>query len=96
MLSEITLPDDYTGTLSQENKIIGDINDNFSLIEKEILGLNDSALRFENHIIDFEEYQIDVYFGEEKAKASISIIDGKIQIKIADKTITVDSDGNVA
>jgi len=95
MLSEITLPDDYTGTLSQENRIIQKINDNFAAIEEQITGLNSSVLSIEEHIIDFEGYQIDVYFSESKTHARITAINDHIIVDIAGKTIRIDSDGNV-
>ena len=95
MLNEITLPDDYTGTLAQENAIIQDINDNFVQVIEEIKSLDDKVLSFEDHIIDFEGYQIEVFFSENKSHATITAINDTIIVEIADKVIRIDSDGNL-
>jgi len=95
MLNEIILPDDYTGTITQENAIIGDINENFTELEKQISELNSTSVEFEDHIVDFEDYEIDLYFGNNKKKATISVQNEIIEVKVNGITIKIDSDGNV-
>jgi len=95
MPKEITLPSDYTGTLEQENDIVGAINRNFIEIEKEIQSLSDDVMFFDRHIIDFEEYEIDLYFSDNKKKANVRVDDEFIIITIGDKQIRIDRDGNV-
>ena len=67
MLNEITIPNDYTGTIEQENTIVGKINENFTQLEEKISLLNESSLSFETHIVDYEEYEIDIYFSNNKS-----------------------------
>ena len=95
MLNEITLPVDYTGTLEQENDVIGKINKNFIDIEKEILEKSSESMNFEQHIIDFEEYEIDLYFSENKSKATIVLDDNNILVTINGKTTRIDENGDV-
>lgn len=95
MLNEIIIPDDYTGTIDQENGIIGKVNENFTLLEEQISNLNQDTLSFETHVVDFEEYEIDVYFSENKKKATIVVQDSKIEVTINGITTKIDSDGNV-
>jgi len=95
MLNEITLPEDYTGTLAQENDVIQKINDNFELLRTQIASLKDETLVFEDHIIDFEGYQIEIFFSENKSNAKITAVNDTIIIDIAGKTIRIDSDGNI-
>lgn len=94
-MKEIILPDDYTGKLEQENKIIENINSNFSEIEESINLLPDKSTQFEKYVVDFEDYEIDLYFSENKTKATLSIKNENIFIKINDKTIEIDADGNI-
>lgn len=95
MLNEIILPDDYTGTIDQENTIIGKINENFTQIEESIASLESETLYFETHVVDFEEYELDIYFSTNKKKATILVQDEQIEVTINDITIKIDSDGNV-
>lgn len=96
MLKEITIPDDYRGTISQENSIIRQINDALLEIEKQINSIPDEQMVFEKHITDFENYEVSVFFSNNKKSANITIDDDYIVIKIGDNTIRVDSDGNIA
>ena len=95
MLNEITIPNDYTGTIEQENTIVGKINENFTQLEEKISLLNESSLSFETHIVDYEEYEIDIYFSNNKTKATISVQDENIKIEINNKIIEIDSYGNI-
>jgi len=95
MLKEITLPSGYTGTLEQENDIIGDINKNFIEVEKNIQSLSDDVMFFDTHIIDFEEYEIDLYFSDNKTKANIVVDDEFLVVTIGDNQVRIDRDGNV-
>lgn len=95
MLQEITIPSNYSGTLEQENDIVGAINKNFIEIESQISKISEDKMFFEKHIIDFEEYEIDLYFSENKVKANISIDDEYIVVKIGENTVKIDRDGNV-
>jgi hypothetical protein len=94
MLKEITLPDDYSCTLEQENDIVGAINLNFIELEKKISESTDKMM-FEEHIIDFEEYEMDVYFSDNKVKATLLIDSNNIIVRIGDNEVRIDSDGNV-
>ncbi len=95
MLKEITLPDDYTGTIDQENDVIGLINTNFIEIEKKIEEIGEENMQFVEHIVDFEEYEIDLYYSDNKKKFSIVLDDDIIVVKVADNEIRIDSDGNL-
>jgi len=95
MLKEITVPDGYTGTISEENSIVSQINDNFFEIEKMILDLPDDQIVFQDHITDFEQYQIDVYFSDNKKSFKLIVDDNNIVLQFKDKEIRLDSDGNI-
>lgn len=95
MLKEITLPSGYTGTLEQENDVIGAINHNFIEIEKKIDALPDKTMFFDSHIIDFEEYEMDIYFSDNKTKANIRIDDDYLVVSIGENEVRIDRDGNV-
>lgn len=95
MLNEITLPVNYTGTLEQENDIIGEINKNFIELEKKILDKTSEQMNFEQHIIDFEEYELDLYFSDNKSKVNIVLDNNHIVLNIAGKTIRIDENGDV-
>ena len=95
MLKEITIPDDYNGSISQENHIVSQINNALAEIERQIQDIPDEKMVFEKHITDFENYTISVYFSENKKSANITIDDEKIVIQIGDKIVKVDSDGNI-
>ena len=95
MLKEITLPDGYSGTLSQENQVISQINEALREIDYKMSNIPDDAMSFNEYIADFEKYDIDVFFSDNKKKATISIENDFITIKINGNTIMVDSDGNV-
>ena len=94
-MKEITLPSGYTGTLAEENAIIGDINENFFEIEKLIQSLPDTQMNFDSHIADFEEYSIDVYFSTNKKVANITVQDDAIIVSINNIEIKIDTDGNI-
>ncbi len=94
-MKEITLPSDYTGTLAEENNVIGIINENFLEIESMIQSLPDTQMKFDSHIADFEEYSIDVYFATNKKVANITINDNEIIVIVNDIEIKIDSDGNI-
>jgi hypothetical protein len=95
MLNEITLPDDYTGTLAQENAVIQAINENFAAIEDMMRELPAETLSFDKHIVDFEGYQLDLYFTENKTHAKITAVNDMLIIEIADKTIRIDANGDI-
>jgi hypothetical protein len=95
MPKEIIIPDDYIGTISQENDIINQINEALLDIEKKIYSIPDEQMVFEKHITDFENYVIDAYFSNNKKHANITIDDNFIVIKINDNEIRVDQDGNI-
>jgi hypothetical protein len=95
MPKEITIPDDYIGTLAQENDIIKQINEALVDIEQKIYSIPDEQMVFEKHITDFENYVIDIYFGNNKKHANIEINDDFIVLKINDVIIKVDEDGNI-
>ncbi len=95
MLEEITLPEDYNGTMEQENSIVGKINKNFIDIEKTISEISNERMYFEKHIIDFEEYEIDLYFSDNKKKITLKIDVEDIVISISGNEIRIDRDGNV-
>jgi gamma-glutamylcyclotransferase (GGCT)/AIG2-like uncharacterized protein YtfP len=95
MLEEITIPEEYTGTLEQENDIVGTINRNFAQIEKKIDEIGEEQMQFVDHIVDFDEYTIDLYYSDNKNKASIVLDDDILIVEIAGKEIRIDSDGNI-
>jgi hypothetical protein len=95
MLEEITLPDDYTGTLAQENEIIDKVNRNFYAILNQIIENGKETFSMEEHIVDFEGYQIEIFFSENKSSAKITTVNDTIVIDIAGKTIRIDADGNI-
>ncbi len=94
-MKEITLPSDYTGTLAEENDVIGIINENFLEVESMIQSLPDTQMNFDSHIADFEEYSVDIYFATNKKVANITIKDDEIIIVINNIEIKIDSDGNI-
>ena len=95
MPQEITIPDGYTGTISQENAIIQAINKMIMDLESRIQSLPDKVMVFDRHIADFEEYSMDIYFSENKKKANISIVEDIITVSINEVTIKIDADGNI-
>ncbi len=95
MPKEITLPDGYSGTLSEENAIVGTINENIVYLEGLIQSLSDGSMTFEEHIVDAENYEISLYFSENKNSATLSISDDIITIKVGDKETKIDADGNL-
>ena len=95
MQREITLPDGYTGQISEENAIIDQINSNFATVEDMINHLPDKQLSFDTHVADFEEYSLDVFFGNNKKQATITIDDNEIVVSVGETVIRIDSDGNI-
>ena len=95
MQNEITIPDNYTGTLDQENNIVMQINNALFDLSEQINNIPDEKMVFEKHITDFENYKISAYFSNNKKHAEITIEDSYIQIKIDDNIVKVDLDGNV-
>ena len=95
MQEEIILPDNYTGTLEQENDVISKINKKFYDIEKSIDRLGDGKIEFTKHVVDFEEYEIDLYYSDNKSKVSIVLDDDIVVVKIADKEIRINRDGDI-
>ena len=95
MLKEITAPSSYTGTIEEENSILEGINNNFMELEKDISDLSQESSVFEKHIVDFEQYEIDVYFETNLKKATIAVTDNNIEIRIGDNIVRIDADGNV-
>jgi len=95
MLKEIIIPDDYTGSLEQENDIIGLINMNFIELEKKISDIDEEKMQFSDHIIDFDEYEIDLYYSDNKNKVTVVLDNDILVIKIAEKEIRIDADGNI-
>ena len=94
MLKEITLPEDYTGTLEQENSVVEDINENFASVER-MLEEKSESMNMENYVADFEEYSIDIYFANNKKKAEISVENEVITVTINEVEIRIDADGNI-
>lgn len=95
MLKEIIVPSEYTGKISEENSIIGVINENFAYLESILQSLSDESMIFEKHIVDFENYEMSLYFSENKKRADISVLNDIITIKIGDNEVKIDSDGNL-
>jgi hypothetical protein len=94
-LKEITIPDDYTGTISQENSIIVDINNNFAELEEMILSIPDEQMTFTTHIADSESYSIDIYFSENKNHVRLEVADGIISLDFGNNIVKMDADGNI-
>jgi aspartokinase len=95
VLKEITLPSNYTGTISQENEIITQINNSLVEIEEMIQGIPDEQMSFDSYITDFEKYEMDIYFSDNKNKATISIEEDIISVSIAGNVVRLDADGNI-
>ena len=95
MLEEITVPSNYSGTIGEENSILESIQKNFTELADKIDLLPSDVMQFETHVIDFEQYEIDVYFEDNLKKARIVINDSNIEIRIGDKIVKVSSDGDV-
>jgi len=95
MPNEIIIPENYTGTIAEENNIVLQINNALFELEKKIQNIPDEQMVFEKHITDFENYKISVYFSNNKRHATISIEDSFIEIAIGQNIIKVDSDGNI-
>ena len=95
MLNEITLPTSYTGSLTQENTIISEINENFTNIQKYIESIDRNKIEFHDHIVDFEEYEIDLYYSDNKNKATIVLDDDIIVVRVAGEEIRINSNGIV-
>ncbi len=95
MLKEITAPSNYTGELQEENLILEAIQYNFSELEEQISQMPREDMMFEKHIIDFEQYEMDVYFEDNLKKAKIVISDSVIEVKIGSNIVRIDIDGNV-
>ncbi len=95
MLKEITIPDNYTGKLHEENQIVADINNALIEIENKIQNIPDEQMIFEKHITDFENYEISAYFSENKKSVVIGIDNDIISLKFGDTIIRLDADGNI-
>lgn len=95
MLNKIIVSDDYSGTLIEENAILEQINKNFTTLEEKIFDLPQDSMKFEQHIIDFEEYEIDIYFEANLKKATISVNDSYIEVQIGEKIVRISADGDV-
>ncbi len=95
MLKEITIPSIYTGKISEENDIVGVINENFTYLEDLIQSMPSDSVTFEKHVVDFESYNISLYFSENKNRADISVLNNIITVKIGSNEIKIDADGNI-
>ncbi len=95
MLKEITIPDGYTGTISEENGIILDINNNFAEIESMIMSLPDNQISFEKHIADSENYTIELFFSDNKSHVKLEIDNDNITLVFGDKIVKLDQHGNI-
>ena len=92
-METISLPNDYTQSLAEENKIIDQINENFD----ELLSMveNMSQVEYSEFIPDFESYSIDLFFSDNKKKANIEVFEDVITVIINSQTIRIDADGNI-
>lgn len=83
----------FDGTISGDNAEILRLN-NEILELKRLLSVAPSMSKKE-YVLDFEEYELDILFSGNTARAKISIENESISISIGDKTTTVGKDGEV-
>jgi len=83
----------FNGQLNDDNAEIATLNQEILKLKEELL--SHSGFRVENYILDFEDYEIEVFFGDNKKKAMIVIEDDAILIKIDGNVVKVGSDGFV-
>jgi len=95
MPKEITIPSNYSGSLEQENDIVAIINSNFTEIEKKIDEIDKQKMEFSSHVIDFEEYEISLYYSDNKTKAKILLDDDIIVVTVNNKETRIGLDGNI-
>lgn len=83
------------GTLKGDNEEIRRLNEELLEIKEVLLSISDKGVKHESYILDFEEFELDILFSENKSRAKISISDGIISILIGQNTVRVNSDGTV-
>jgi hypothetical protein len=92
-MQSVILPEDYNYSISHENKILEQINNNFTELAESIETLPNVVQT--DYIADFESFSMDLYFSENTKKINISIFGDIITLSAGKNKIRVDSDGNV-
>jgi len=80
--------------LKNENRIISKINDKLDECYNAIE--NSNGLISSNYIADFESFTIDLYFSNNGKKMTIEAFDDSINIYTGNKTVKINSDGDVS
>lgn len=83
-----------TGTIEGDNRVIGELNESILELARS-LDEKTSELSTTSYIKDFENFTIDLYFSNNKKKASVSVENEEIVLSFEEKTIRIDSHGNI-
>ena len=83
----------FNGKLKDDNATIAALNEEILKMKEEMLSY--AGFSVENYILDFEDYEIEVLFGDNKKKALIVVEDDAISVKINGNTVKVGADGSV-
>jgi hypothetical protein len=84
------------GTLKGDNEEIARLNKELLEVKEKLLNVApQSGLAQEGYITDFEDFEIEILFSENRKKAKISVIEEVITIIINGNTIRIDSNGTI-
>jgi len=83
----------FNGKLKDDNAEIARLNQEIFKLKEELFSY--SGLKTEKYVLDFEDYEIEILFGDNKKKALIVIEDDAVLVKIEGNTVKVGADGSV-
>ena len=85
----------FNGSIKNDNDEIEKINTRLMDVKLLLETAQKGIFSFDKFILNFEKYHLELFHSDNKKKFGIEIVDSILEIKVGDKTVRINGDGDV-